>query len=322
MRKHESYFEIPYEDERITDDRITDFVTDHIAKLEANNADHVFDTVIAETMAVFTQFNSKKVSKSETRAEQAASTITVDEYQKQYVELVRRTVGRVSSTYLKGTAVYKEFFPKPLTYYTNPRRPLIGEQIDHFITRLVAHPELGHDLHDAFTALKVSFGEARHAQESHKGSVKALIVGASEERKALNLQLFDNLLTIAKRYKGKPEYLKVFFDPSKLLHRAMAHQDDETNEFTVVLAPGETKNTGLTGIVGKKARFVNLSEVAVKVYTVASLDNLEPDARAITLDADGDMEYDIASLGAPANPYLILRNLGSEEAEVVIDWVE
>ena len=122
---------------------------------------------------------------------------------------------------------------------------------------------------------------------------------------------------------GKPEKSRLFFDSSKLYphtktHNVVAGDDD----FSVKLAANETKNTGLTNIIGKKARFVSMKGGRVKIYTVASLDNLTQSPQSVTLEADGDFVYSMTELGSPTNAYLILCNMTNEEAEIIIEWVD
>ena len=323
MMKIETFFEDPYDDVRITDDRMEDYTIDNIAKMESNNEDHSLDTPITETKKALDIFQKKKASKSETFSEQTSSTLTVDILEDQFVDLVKRTVGTVISKYPKGSPVYKEFFTKPLKYYTKPKRALVPQHIDHFLARLKAHSEFGTEPIEAFNTIKENFEPARDIQQHKIGDVKSLITATSVERKALNLQVFDNQLVIARKYKDKPEYARVFFDTSKLFPHTKSHDlvigDDD---FSVKLAAHETKNSGLTNIIGKKARFVSLNGGRVKIYTVASLDNLTQSPQSITMEADGDLTISMTELGNPANPFLIISNQSDEETEIIIEWVD
>ena len=323
MRTLETYFKICFGDYRITNDRIEDFTIDSIAKFEINNGDHYWDAAITDTKAVLLAFQDKKTDKTETLHDQVASTITVDEYEDKYVALVRNAVGSITSMYPKNGPVYKEFFLKPMAYYTRPKRSLITVHIDHFIERFDAHSELPGSLKQKFTDLKTEFDPARSTQVHNIASVGTLIVETSVERQDLNVQLFKNVLSVALRYPGHPEYASVYFDQSKLFHHPIITDDDiEEEDYVVSLMPNETKNSGLVNIIGKKARFVSLSGGQVQIYTVATLDHLDPGTESVTLEEDGDITMRIEQLGDDTNPYLILRNLGAEPAQVIIEWVE
>ncbi|MEI8202858.1 MAG: hypothetical protein WCH34_07600 [Bacteroidota bacterium] len=323
MQSIEMYFKIPYEDKEITDDRMINHVINHIANMEANNVNHLFDSRIAATKAALLLLQTKKTSKDETKTEQYSSTITVEEYKDAFVIYVRRTAGNVSATYIKGTPEYKLFFPKPLKYYTRPLRGMIGNHIDHFILRYTEHPELGTTLLDAFTDLKDAFDPASTTQQNKIAAVKSLIAVTSVERKALNHQMYSNILYFADLHMGEPQYAKVFFNQSLLFpHHPSKAEPVVEEEFSLILQGNETKNTGLVNIVGKKARFVVIKGTNVKAYTVASLDDMEPGTEFVDLAAEADVTCDMTQLGDDNNPYLILRNLGDDEAEVVIDWVD
>jgi hypothetical protein len=323
MKSIESMFRICFDDIAIIDDRAEDYSFDSIAKFESNNADHFWDDLITDSKNVHFKFVEKKTGKTESRHDQVASTMTVDEYENEFVALVRKSVGSVITLYDKKSPVYKEFFLKPLKYYTEPRRSLISTHIDHFITRFTAHNELPGDLKIKFTALKAAFDPARSTQVHKIATVSTLVVDTSAERQALNVRLFRNVIAVVDRYPGKPEYAAVYFDQSKLFHHAKVKDDEVVEEdFSVSMKEMETKNTGLVNIIGKTARFVSLRGGKVQIYTVASLDNLEPGSESVTLDEDGDITAKMEQLGDDTNPYLIVRNLENIEAEVIIEWVD
>ena len=319
MINPKTLFELFYADYKIIDRRILNYTSEQIFGMEANNTNHQFDVMLPLTKTAHLNLHVKFNLKKETRADQFGSTITVDEYEATYIANVRRAVKNVSFLYAKGTPTYKVFFPEDLVYYTNPLRDSIGDQIDHFIGKYNLHPELGAEMLDAFTDLKAAFDPARATQRSLIADVGTLITVTSTERNALNLQLQSNLLKIADMYKGQPEMANRFFKQHLLYPYHVDHTHDE---FVFTLLADETKNTGLTNIVGKKARFVLKKGSAVRIYTVASLDDMEPGDEFADLVTDDDVIYKMEQIGVDTNPYLIVRNMNADEAELIIKWEE
>ena len=317
MLNPKTLFELFYAETRIIDKRILNYADEQVFAMEANNTNHLFDGMITPTKGASHNLRVKFNLEKETKADQFGSTITVDEYEATYVANVRRAVKNVSFLYPKGSATYKVFFPEDLVYYTKPLRDSIGDQIDHFIGKYTLHPELGAEMLDAFTDLKAAFDPARATQRGLIADVGTLITVTSTERNALNLQLQSNLLKIADIYKGQPEMADRFFKQHLLYPYHVDHTHDE---FVFTLLADETKNTGLTNIVGKRARFVLKKGSSVRIYTVASLDNLEPGDEYADLVADDDVVYKMEQIGVDTNPYLIIRNLATDEAELIIKW--
>ncbi len=319
MISPKTLFEIIYDEKAIIDSRILNYTDEEVFAMEANNTNHQFDGIIAPTKTASLKLRVKVKAKKDTKADQFGSTITVDEYEATYVANVHRVVSNVSFLYPKRSATYKVFFPEDLVYYTRPLRDLIGDQIDHFIAKYTLHPELGTEMLDAFTDLKAAFDPARTTQRGLIADVGALITATSIERSTLNLQLQSNLFIIADIYKGQPEMANRFFKQHLLYPYHVDHTHDE---FIIPLLADETKNTGLTNIVGKKARFVLKKGSAVRIYTVASLDDMEPGDEFADLVAEDDMIYKMEQIGVDTNPYLIVRNMNADEAELIIKWEE
>ncbi len=313
----EKYFKNLFYDSKIIDNRMKDGTEDFLVKIVTNNTDHQFDAMIADTTPIFTQFKTGLNNKSFTYSSQLSSTMTVDEIKAEYIELVRRTVGNITTFHKKKSPVYKDFFATEMKTYTQPHMDDIVDKINYFIDKYTAHPDLGTTVKLAFVDLLGVFEPARMTQQQKISTVKNLALAISDERKALNEIMFDNLLQIARMYKGKPEYSKAFFDHSKFY----ADSHTEHDAVTVIIAPEEKKNSGEVNIVGKKARFKVIRGDNIKVYTVASLTNLVPGAQFVILNSDSDETIEMMAIGDENNPYLILFNQGSIEAEVTIDWL-
>jgi hypothetical protein len=322
MEKLENLFKIGFDDMKITDTRIDEFTTDHIAKLEANNVAHEFDDLITNTKAAQLNFRTKTTDKSETLADRKAATITIIQYEENFIDLVKRAEGTVLAKYTKKSSVYAEFFPKPLSEYTHPPRPLIGSFIDHFITRFGAHAaDFGADLKNAFTALKASFDPARSAQETDVAEVKSLIAESSAERKALNKQLTINLLTLAIKYLGQPEYAKVYFDTSKLYYHA--HEvptPGVVHEYKFKAL--QIKNSKIEGLVGAYLRIINTGTTRLQLFTASNNWHPKPGAKSLIVNPGGDVTIAMKDIsGSDTHKYLFIFNMDAAAGDGSVETV-
>ncbi len=73
--------------------------------------------------------------------------------------------------------------------------------------------QLGSDLLTEFTDLRTSFASVRGGQVQEKGKAREQV---RLTRRPLEIQLTDNLLTLAKQFVGQPERAAEFFDQSLL----------------------------------------------------------------------------------------------------------
>jgi len=88
--------------------------------------------------------------------------------------------------------------------------------------------QLGTLLLAEFTALRTSFNEAREEQVDDKGTVSQARGAVRSTRTALELQLTDNLLTLAKEFKDQPEKCAEFFNQSLLEDPTLNQSTDAT----------------------------------------------------------------------------------------------
>jgi hypothetical protein len=311
---------------RITKTRLRACGQNHIEVLNGKNDAGQFDTMISQTTDTYIKFFGKLTGEASDLAIQKAKTQIVDSIMLQFEKKVRRDYPLITSKYFNDTPEYTEFFPGGLTEFNRITKEKFEIICNRFLGTLntyqggVLTPQMVTD----YTAIRDNYVSAHAVQTDKKSDVKTFRLEGKVARLAFENQLYKNLHNLAAMYCETPELVYEFFDTT-LLFPHTHHEDDDTidEEFSVELQTHETKNSGLTNIVGKKARFINLTDAKVLIWTVASLDNLEPSATALTLDADGEVEVLLSELGGPDFPFLILRNLSDElEAEVVIEWVE
>jgi len=317
----ERLFGVILNEYRISDDNLESYTLDFIARLQANNSSHDWDTMITATQAALTQFQNSKGSKKDTKMLRTSKTNIVVSIEKQYVDLVRQAQATVLTKYKKSDAIYDEFFTKNITYYTRPKRSLINENISHFITCFTAHTsDFGSTMTTAFTNLLVLFNPARTQQENQIGLVKSKIVETFDERTALCIQLQSNIYTLSLKYMGKLKFIDVYMDRSKLYsHEHIVVEPGKVHIIKIKAL--KTKNSGIKGLEGMTLRVISIKGRVV-LWSATSVNKPTMPPQAVSLFQGGDSTVKMPAIGkSPNAKYLMIKNLDSFEAEVTVEIV-
>lgn len=102
-------------------------------------------------------------------------------------------------------------------YYTRATMQTIQERLDYAVTKFTKYQaDLGATVVTEITGLRTAFANARDTQLEGKGEVSEARGMVKTTRTALELQLTDNLLALAKLFKGQPAKAAEFFNQSLL----------------------------------------------------------------------------------------------------------
>lgn len=226
MIRIERYFEIVFADRQISSEELRNFAEDHIGKLRAAGAS--LAAMGAATEGVFGPFDQALSERAELIGSLAGTTVTKNEVMQLFRTRIRQRRGRVVDAFGEGSAEYREIFPGGLTYYTQATMETVKQRLDYAVEKFTKYQaQLGTALVAEFEGLRGQFAEARDVQVEDKGSVSQARGAVRTARTALELQLMDNLLTLAKQFKGQPEKAAEFFDQSLLEDPTRNQQDDE-----------------------------------------------------------------------------------------------
>lgn len=230
MIRIQRYFEVAFNDEKISSEELRNFAEDHIAK--AKKAGAAFAAMVAATEAVFGPFDEALSERAGQIGSLGGNTVTKNEVVQLFRTKIRQRRGRVVDAFGEESAEYREIFPGGLTYYTRATMETIKQRLDYAVEKFTKYQaQLGAPLVAEFTALRTQFAEAREEQVGDKGGVSQARGAVRTTRTALELQLTDNLLTLARQFKGQPEKAAEFFDQS-LLEDPTRDQGDEPERPT------------------------------------------------------------------------------------------
>ena len=229
MLKIGRYFENAFDDPQISAEELRSFTEDHLGKLKGNST---YAALFAATKAAFDAFDQALSKRAEQIGTLGGNTVSKNDVLQLFRTKSRQRAGRVTDAYTKGSAEYREILPQGLTYYTRATMETIKQRLDYAVEKFTKHQaKLGADLVTEFTELRKNFNSARDDQVDDKGDVSKARGAVKTTRRALELQLTVNVLTIAKDFVGQPDKATLFFDQSRL-------EDPTQSQGTEAAKPG------------------------------------------------------------------------------------
>ena len=224
MLSLQRFFTIPFADREISDDELRAFTEDHISRLSAANDAGQFTARLTATTAAFTGFAGQVSDQDLTNALRKAATFEMERRLGEFKEFMKtKGVGMNTILFRAGadSALYREFYPSGATEYRKAnltQAPVLMDRVVNLVTG--ANAANGTLLGAEFVAkaqeLRTNFLQARNVQVNLKGEGSIEILDREAARRALELELFDNLLALAMLHKGEPEAAARYFNESLL----------------------------------------------------------------------------------------------------------
>ena len=122
MTFFEKFYSNPFSSKSIIDARLQNFVRLLIETLTLNNPGGIFDADILLLTTNYTAYFGNYIAKAVDAADSASSTITIDDATATFVAGTRSHYSIIEAVYAKGSAIYKQFFPKGLTEFSRLTR--------------------------------------------------------------------------------------------------------------------------------------------------------------------------------------------------------
>ena len=227
MQNLKTFFRNHFDTKEIGDDKLKKFTEDHLQRLISNNTSSQFDTLIADTTAAYTTYYGSISDEGARYALQQALTKAMNNTLEAFKKAIRQKEGTIKGAFGKDSPAYQEFFPFGVTEYTEANLADIERLMDQFLTAINAHTlELGIPFLTEFQNYKSAYVSARESQLLKKAEVTDLKSASAVKRDVVEIQLMNNLLTIARMYIGKEEMCNDYFDQS-IIRRPQNGEDDE-----------------------------------------------------------------------------------------------
>ncbi len=230
----EVFFYNHFDTNRISDDKLDLFTQDHIQRLKASNPDSVYDAMIVNTEKAYNDYYSAKKTESVEIVHKESSTIYVDNYFKEFQQLVSMKEGIVRGTWGVESPVYQQFYPQGIGEYTHAIRANMKELMDRYLDIATEHTaDLPAGFVDAFTTIINNYKTHRETQLNQMGTVSGDKLITAENRDVLETQLMSNLLVIANNNIAKPAATKVYFTQHFVERANHSATDDNTLKGTI-----------------------------------------------------------------------------------------
>jgi hypothetical protein len=225
-----------FDNVKISDDNMKKFAEIAMQRFIANNPGSIYDTIIAEITAAYTDYYGAITDEDVKTAIKEGSTVAMNGELKTFKASVSQKEGIVRGNYGVDSPTYQEFFPHGVTEYSNATLGNAQTLYDRMKTAATAHQaDLGLPFVTLFTTLRANFVAKRDAQLLLIGEVKGKKDTTSKNRNVLEVVLMKSVLTVALNNIGNPDAIDVYFDQSFLKPPAQ-------KTFSGKIGPGKLVN--------------------------------------------------------------------------------
>ena len=320
MRNLENYFEPPFESIKVGKEKITEFFDDHANALIQQSSGNA--TLAALVTPTNTALSDLKLSLGDTSvnvAEQKSKTLTVDQCIDLFVSKAKEFEASVRDKFGKLSPVYQEFYPQGMKPFNNISKASIESLMIQIKSAFFNHKvELGEAKSDELQNIYDIYVHARGSQEQKKSETKGSRLSWDDSFEAMKRQAFVNLLTIASIYPGEPERAKLFFNQSIITPKMHHTADGDTSSYILVIPFNSKRVADISFSPDDTLLIINNGTKSISFYAAATADAATP-AILNEIAPGEELEITAATLGAPANKFLIFVNTSlTDEGEVEI----
>lgn len=302
-----TFFKDHFDTDRISDANLIQFTEDHIGRLESNNPDGIYSSIIDSTNEGHKNFKNAVSGKDTNYSVQQGKTMEMNGELNNFIVEVRSIEKLIAYTFRNKPGIYQEFFPQGLTEYNTANLGNIETLMDRMVNRLTVHQgDLGLGQVTLFEGLRSRFVSARKAQVEAFGTVENFDSQRTETRRVLSAQLMKNLLIIASNNVGHLEKMNDYFNQSII--RRLTDRDDGVLESNI--APGATVNIESSGITPASTfSLTNSGSTDLRYYLGAS--TTDTDNAGIVIHPGVNIVVTGEMLGPPGNTFLNVTNLSA-----------
>jgi len=323
MRKLEAYAVSPFTNLKVGRDKIVDFFSDHKNRIIQAVADGApFADLLTEFTPALGRLADSKTGTAVNLAQQGSETMTVDNIMETFKNEITKLEAIVLVQFPKDSVEYHEFFPQGKTAFHRLTKAnilnLFGITISacgHYSDKIDEASE------HTFLALRDAYIAARDRQQQKKESTGSTRSAWDDNLEIVSNLAFHNLLMIADNYKNQPEKLRLFFDVSIATPDKHTNDDgDSTEPYTLVIPAADIAVANISFSVDDTLLLSNSGSAPLYYYGAASVDQPLP-VTPFELEVDDEAEVTAASLGAPANKFLLFKNrdeFSEGEVEIVM----
>jgi len=310
-------FDNLFDDRQISVAELTNFSSDHIERLRANNPGAIFNAILADTELKHNALEAATNALGTDTSQREGRTVDMNDVVADFKKAVSRTEGLIRFTYGKQSGTYQEFYPNGITEYTNMTIEDAETLIARFNTAVANHSgDLPPAVVAEFAQHLADYQSARQAQQQEKGEVGGSRDDVRNAQVALQLQLTVNVLTIALNFSNDTQKADVYFDQSLLNDAAGQPISRTTGTVNGNSIVGVTYDEDLV-VNDTPMTFRNESANATLEFYFALNAGDGPGALKIQVGPESEEVITAAEIGFDANNTILqVKNLDA----IAADW--
>ena len=210
-------FNNPFDDASISIFHLTAFATDHLVRANNNNTGAFLTARIAATQTALTAVNTAFQSDLTNLGARKTSKKAKDDYRQMLRTGAGEIMVAVQKQYGKNSAKVMTFFPQGLSTFNRVPDDEVTNEWTSLLAALTTHQaELGAQVVTDATALKTGWLAVYAPSETTSGAKDSTKDAKNTARRALQLELCKNWLTIALQFPRQPEMLDIYMQQSLL----------------------------------------------------------------------------------------------------------
>ena len=310
MKSLENYAQMPFDAIKVGRDPIVEFFTDHFNRLkQASDTGAPFSGLVPPFEECLIRLTASKTGTAVNLAQQGSETMTVNNYLQQFKNSIRTLEPKVLVQFPKGSVQYHEFFPQGKSAFNRITKGNADSLFATIVSACENHKDkLGLQPKEEFVALQNNYMVARNKQLEKKGSTSSTRSAWDDNLEEIKDLAFHNLLMIADHHRGQPEKIRLYFDQSIItLDKHKQPADSSAQAYTLSVPASATAEANINFALGDTLLVTNIGDVPVCYYGASSANQAAP-ANPTKIAEGGEAEITAASLGAPANKYLLFVN--------------
>lgn len=217
MRTLTYYLEVPFDAKGISMDELIAFTTDHLQRMIANNPGALFNARITATTTKLQVVESCLTDDHVKTGLRAAKKSIKKTFRDNLPGKVEKIWAVVVAKYGSESPEVLECFPLGRSIYNTCTDDHVENHLQTMVTGLTAHQaDLGTQVVNDAGGLLSTWIAVYNASETSTAAKTVTQEGKKAARENLQLELFYNLLEIAKAFPRQPEKLALFMQQSLL----------------------------------------------------------------------------------------------------------
>ncbi len=249
MKDVTPFYISPFHTKEISLAKYIAFTSDHMERMSAQNQDGWLTGRIAATSMALSNLEDAYTENLTKLGFRKAQKKVKNAFRKNLTREVAQIVAAVIAEYGEGSSEVDEVVPQGRTAFSTATDDLIENNIRTMINGLTAHQaDLGSDPLNRAQDLLAQWITIYTASEQATGLKAATEDDQRLAKAALQMELFQTLLTLAKKFPNQPEQSRIYMQPHLLGYRRRSPLP--TPVSTVPVAGSNNGSTGGSSSIG------------------------------------------------------------------------